>query len=627
MGLVNLPCTASTVQGVHHIAKRDATVERWVRRERLELRGAPVEYLVESLPAETIEALIRRYAATVATAIDAETASSRTAAWEEFENLPAGNKREALKRCKAVSTYYNLIALGARKGVAHAKVGEEFDITENTLRNWLDLVKGKPSQDWALALAPDWVGRKAGETCSADAWQYFKNGYLIQSQPNSKQIYRSLKREAKIHGWTIPKDARTMLTRLEREVPAAVIVLLREGDDAAKQLYPHQRRDRMMFHAMEAVNSDGHMLDVEVLYEDGTYGRPVLIGIQDLFSGKIIGWHLGRTETTDAIRLAFGHALRTFGGPKHAYLDNGRAFAAKMLTGGTPNRYRHKVKEDDQEGILNLCGTRVHWVKPYSGQSKPIERAWRDLASDISRDPFCDGAYVGNRPGNRPANARTRDLKFEDFKAFVTVMIHAHNAREGRKTQACGGKLSFDEAFKRSYEVSGIVKLTPTQERMFLLASNAITASRKDGRVKVLGNEYWSEEMPSYRGKKVVARYDPENLYGGVYVHTLSGEPICHARCEVMAGFADTDSARQHGKARNSYHKANKAAAKAEITMVGIEAQRKVPIVETPPVPKPAVIEGIFNGKVPLPAAVNGLQRDFNQLFRQGMARDKKTGN
>ncbi len=69
---------------------------------------------------------------------------------------------------------------------------------------------------------------------------------------------------SKIKDWQpIPSES-ALRRRLEIEVSKAVIVLTREGKEKAKQLYPAQRRTRAHMHAMQAVNMDGHKLDIFV---------------------------------------------------------------------------------------------------------------------------------------------------------------------------------------------------------------------------------------------------------------------------------------------------------------------------------------------------------------------------
>ena len=61
-------------------------------------------------------------------------------------------------------------------------------------------------------------------------------------------------------------------------------------------------------------------------------------------------------------------------------VDNGRGFASKWMTGGSEWRFRGKVTAEEQTGVFRTLGTEVHFALPRHGQSKPIERLFRDGA-------------------------------------------------------------------------------------------------------------------------------------------------------------------------------------------------------------------------------------------------------
>ena len=149
-----------------------------------------------------------------------------------------------------------------------------------------------------------------------------------------------------------------------------VRVLCRDGAEALKRLYPAQQRRRDVFHALEAVNGDGHKFDVFVRWPDGEVVRPMMIGLQDVYSGKLLSYRVDKTENREAIRLALGDLVEAYGIPDHIYFDNTRAFANKMLTAGASHRYRFKTRDEDPVGIITLLGAEIHFVSPYSGQSK-----------------------------------------------------------------------------------------------------------------------------------------------------------------------------------------------------------------------------------------------------------------
>ena len=96
-----------------------------------------------------------------------------------------------------------------------------------------------------------------------------------------------------------------------------------------------------------------------------------MVGVQDLYSGKLLGYRIAETESSDLARFAFRDVIERYGIPGKVWLDNGRGFASKMLTGGTANRFRFKVKEDDPTGLLTAMGCEIHWATPYHGQAKP----------------------------------------------------------------------------------------------------------------------------------------------------------------------------------------------------------------------------------------------------------------
>ncbi|WP_430779568.1 transposase domain-containing protein [Allorhizobium undicola] len=447
-------------------------------------------------------------------------------------------------------------------------------VQKSAYYEWKALTEGLDREDWLAALAPSFSPAVDGVVaemadCHPEAWKVLKSDYLRPEKPAFSECYRRMMAVAKREKWEPIPSERSLRRRFEREVGKAVTLLKRGGKDKAKALHPPQRRSRSHLHAMQMVNMDGHKIDVFVSVPWAK--KPVrmfLIGIQDLYSGKVLAWRLAEAETWEAVRLVIGDMVEAFGIPEEIYLDNGKAFASKWITGGTVNRFRFKVKPEDPRGLLTTLGVNVHWTRPYSGQSKPIERAWRDLAEKIAKHPFCAGAYTGNKPDAKPENYMQRAIPLEDFRPHVAAQIAEHNAQTGRRAENCKGR-SFDETFAASMAAPSTIVRVPSsaQAALWLLASEAIKTQKASGAVHFQGNRYWNRALNEWSGKQVIIRFDPDALHKPIKVYDLKNRLICEAECLADAGFNNMDDARLHARAQKAHSKAVAAKAEAEAAL------------------------------------------------------------
>jgi putative transposase len=359
------------------------------------------------------------------TAHSVESAESASGArsrllWARFEMLSKDHRAICQERFDLLVKVSDMQKAGI-KLPAVQKVLDEAHVSRSTFYDWRKKVEGVERADWLAALAPSFSSSAHGVVaevmpCEPKAWEWLKSDYLRTDQPAFSACYRRMKEQAKVEGWQPIPSERTLQRRLDAEVPRAVQVLARDGKDRAKALFPAQRRSRGHLHAMQMVNMDGHKLDVFVTVPWATKPtRLYLLGIQDLFSGKIVSWRLSEAETWEAVRLVIGDMVEQFGIPDDIYLDNGRAFASKWISGGARTRFRFKVRDEDPRGLLVTLGITPHFTTPYAGQSKPIERAWRDLAEEVSKHPAMAGAYTGSASGDRNHELRPDVTRHGDY--------------------------------------------------------------------------------------------------------------------------------------------------------------------------------------------------------------------
>lgn len=612
--LVGLPGTERNIRAF-------ADRENWTRQER-EGRGGGFEYHRISLPKAARDALdialvdeLLAANTNAPRAIVADRTSAdlpaegtgrtlvpsapvdprRESLWRIFERKTTKQKDEAKRRLEMLRVIEALIADGRPKVKAIDTVAAARGVDAATLRRWRASVRGLDRSDWLAALAPGHVGKVELKPIDVECWDFFKGDYLRNSQTTAEGAYERTQRFAEPRQVLLP-SLKTLMRRLVREVGPAAIAYKREGAEALRRMYPDQQRDHGSLKALECVVADGHKLDVRVILPNGTVDRVALLAWQDVYSGKLLSWRLGETETAELVRLSFADLVDDYGIPDHALLDNGRAFAAKTITGGAETRNRFRIKPEDPQGVLTTLDVKVHWATPYHGQAKPIERAFRDLADRIARHPAFEGAYTGNTTLSKPDNYGSRAIPMAEVERVVAEEIRAHNARLGRESRVAAGR-SFDQAFDESFREAFIRQATPEQKRMLLLAAEGVRSSKEDGSIRLYGNTYWSDHAATLRvrGQRLVVRFDPQRLDQDIHVYALDGRYLASMQCRELAGFLDVGKAREMTRARKDWNRAVRDQAAAEVRLTAADVNRLLPTTAAEPeIGEPQIVRPLW---------------------------------
>ncbi len=578
---------------------RRAKDERWTMRadaagellaRRRTGRGGGTEFHAALLPAQARLALTQRgllaAAPTSGLGLPEVVSAGR---WRWYDGQTAKTKAKAEARMKLVAELELLEDAGMTRTAAIAETARRHRQSTATLWSWLRLIEGVPRNDRLPAIAPRFQGGGQAAEIDPDIWELFKSDYLRDSAPTLTICYAKCKQVAAQRGLSLPSE-KAFKRRFEKEVPLAVRVLGRKGVEALRRSLPAQRRSVAEYHAMELVNVDGHKFDVFAERPDGSRFRPILIGIQDVYSRKMLAWRIGDVESAVLTRLAFADLFRKFGIPLEVFLDNGRAFASKWITGQMLNRFRFKVKEDEPAGLLTTLGCKVHWTLPYRGQSKPIERAWRDLCDSISKCAAFDGAYTGNSTVNKPESYGKRAVPIAEFVAEVERGIAFHNAREGRRTEMARGR-SFDAVFAESYASAPIGKATPEHLRLALLTGENRRCNGQTGELSLFGSRYWSPHCQDLRGQLVTVRFDPDDLTRPVHLYDLAGRYLGDAENIADVPFRTAEHAQGAAKLVAGVKKSTKLMLDAERRLSAAEvAAQQRGFAEAPALPEPNVI-------------------------------------
>lgn len=547
MGLPGLPRTKRKVnelareRGWQHQA--DAA-GRPLARPRVGQRGGGLEYHHSVLPAAASAELVRRGLLVPAT-VEVAAETPRDQHWAWFDRQSDAVKTKARGKLAAIAAVEALEAAGHTRSAAVAVTAAANSISAATLWNAFAAIKGVAPDQRLPRLADNRQGGGAEAEIPTEGWRLFLKDYLRQEGPPTlKSCYERLQKDwAEPRGITLPHH-KSFARKVVREIDPLLLAKMRYGAEAVRTSTPALNRSVADFHALEVVNIDGHEWDVRVDFGGGEIGRPVMVMIQDVYSRRVMAWRIGRTESSGLVQLTFKDLFEDWGIPRACYFDNGGAFTSKWITGGAPFRFKGRPLTSDPLGLMASLGVEVHFTTPYRGQSKPIERAFRDLESHIGTHPAFAGAYTGRSPAHKPENYGSRAVPLDEFMAVVAKGIERHNARTGRRTETAKGE-SFDAVFARSYATSVISKAGPDQLKLALMTAGKVTADRKTGAVSLFGNTYWSEGLLAHAGRKLVARYNPDDLHSPVHLYDLASNAfLMEAGLWGAVGFADVEAAK-----------------------------------------------------------------------------------
>lgn len=598
LSLATLP---NSVQGIIYQAKKNG----WATQKRVG-KGGGVEFAVKSMPeevqAEIVVKLGKSAVKNLPVLAKPQAPVDAQLLWATYEQGTAKQQQKAQMKLGIMFAVAELVSGGVKILDAlalvchkHNQDGEK-PVTVSAIKSWWYQVKDADRSLW-LPLLMDSYGAHSESREAAftpEAWAFFRADYFRNERPQFGSCYERLKRAASANGWVIPSPS-SVKRKILREIPKTHQTYLRDGTYALSRMYPSLIRTVAGIEAMEWVNGDGYKHNVWVRWHNGHIIRPKTWLWQDVRTRKILAYRCDESENTNMIRLALLDVVNKYGIPKHLTIDNTKAAANKKMTGGVKNRYRFKVREDEVQGIIPALGIQLHWTTVRygrgRGQAKPIERAFSHggLGELVDKHPLLAGYHAGDNALDKPDNYQGNKAGV-DYESFILALeegIQMFNERQDRATEICQGKLSFNQAFERDYAVAEKRWATPEQLRYLLtlheevtLKENGTFTLKAGGEVQGLRNRYEAYELIGTNHKKVVVRYDPNNLHDAVWVYSLDGTYLAEAHCTVDAAFGDTIAAQDHSRKEREFVRHTQKAAKAAQDMAIQEAAAYMPPVE-----------------------------------------------
>lgn len=590
----------SGVPELPNSVSRLATKEGWQKRQIQGVRGVTYEYHLTSLPIETQQQLrLNAALAVIPQAAELQPKRDDPALIARLNNATDKGRDKAKGKAEACMQLQAFLDQGFSYTQAEAGAATAKNVSQGSLKNWYYKVKGHPVHLWQAILISE-SGRSKKPQLKAkiteEAWDCFLADYLRPEKPDLRASYRRTQAIAKQYGGQIA-SLQTFQRRVLAEVPYEVILLKREGANAVAKLVPALQRTVKDILAGEWINGDGYQHNVFVKWHTGEIVRPKTWFWQDVRTRKILGYRTSISENTDSIRHALMDVIFNVGIPKTLTLDNTRAAANKAMTGGIENRYRFKHTELDPKGIMPILGIDVHFTSILygegHGQAKPIERAFGrgGIGEKIDKRPELSGFYTGRNAQETPDNYNggKDGVDYNTFLKAIAAGIEEYNSQTERHTEMCRGELSFNQVWERDYHPSNVRQASPEQLRLLFLQAETVSIKRNGsftlkaaGKLYGLTNVYWAESLIGITDKKVVARFDPDDLHGNVYVYNLEGQFLAEAVCREAKGFGDTSASREQGRLYQKVVKSAKAQAEALELLEAHELASLAPQVDVP---------------------------------------------
>ena len=422
---------------------------------------------------------------------------------------------------------------------------------------------------------------KREPSISEEDFQYFLSLYFIENGPSVAAVRKVVfGNHLKNHPGAKPNDYPSIsaFRRLLRSrFKQYEIDFRRLGPSVFKRTHEYYiPRDWTHLSAGQIWTSDHHYLDCLVI-RDGKNVRVWATVWRDLRTKKILSVYLHvDAPSSDHVLYSFYLAVKEYGLPETVYLDNGKDYLARTISGIV----KHKVYDDQSSlrirSVFGALHVMVIWATEYNAQAKPIERDFRILIGDFIKFLF---GYTGSNSAEKPEALKGDILKgklltYDEFEKLVLkYFFEVFN-----RTISNGNLLKGDcpdsawEKFRSKIRTVSNDSLAICMMR----TSKDLTIGRAGIIDRELGIElrYWNDCFYSYLGERVYLRREVKNYQTAWVFFSKDNSSLCKAEMvNPVAGRASTPIEREALKVEIARKRRSmKEARDATITMPRPEA-------------------------------------------------------
>ena len=380
------------------------------------------------------------------------------------------------------------------------------------------------------ALAPRW-GNRAGQSKVLD--HEFNTALSFMLHPNRlrfSEAIRLTKMVLKRRGLLSPSHDDTIRRSLVawKKRNFDQWVFCREGEKALNdKVLPYIERDPGLLDVGEVLVADGHTLNFEILHPfTGKRARMTMVMWYDWASEMPVGWEIMPTENIQCVAAGLRRAILTLGKmPKVAYLDNGRAFKAKIFTDKDID-----FEEAGFYGMFARLGIETLFAIPYNAQSKVVERFFGTFNELERLMPTYSGDSIKDKPARMLRNEKLHRRIYEKrYGNWAPTIEEANRIIAGWVTEYAqrphrGLKgLCPIEVFK-SGKGPGVDEAAL---RYLMMSMEPKGVPGRNG-IPFMGRHYYDEALYGYRDR-VMIRYDMEDLSRILVYDRTGSKLLCEA--------------------------------------------------------------------------------------------------
>ena len=390
-------------------------------------------------------------------------------------------------------------------GVSHPTIYNDIRrISRSTLYEWIRAYE----IDGIDGLVPQYGGAGISKTT-----EHEKNLLLtlVLHQNRLKTAYaitlaKSYLQKKKIESPSSPATLRRFVDQFKKE-HYDIWVLRREGEKALNdKVAPYAERDWRLLEVGDGLVADGHRLNFQVINPiTGKACRPAMVLFWDWKSSYPLGWEIMLEENIQCVASALRNAILALGKiPKWVYLDNGKAFSAKIFT-------EDIILEDTElPGMFARLNINYHFAQPYNAQAKPIEEdIWDPSIEQLERlIPSYTGASIEDKPPRMKRNEKYAQSLHNPFVPTIEEtndLIRAWRDRYAERPSRGRDGLRPIEIFN-----DGKGPGVDPNELTYLMMDREIKHIHRNG-VTWLGWHWYDEALYGLKDK-VVIRYSLSDL-------------------------------------------------------------------------------------------------------------------